>query len=64
MARPDPALVTSIEDTAELVDNLSPQGKLFTFAAIASINTLSAASLGITLSAASGGAQNLLVHCN
>lgn len=30
MVRPDPALVTSIEDVAELVDNLSPQGKLFT----------------------------------
>jgi hypothetical protein len=28
--RPDPAYVTAIEDTAELVDNLSPQGKLFT----------------------------------
>lgn len=28
--RPDPALVTGIEDAAELVDNLSPQGKLFT----------------------------------
>lgn len=30
MVRPDPALVTVIEDTAELVDILSPQGKLFT----------------------------------
>lgn len=30
MVRPDPALVTAIEDTAELVDILSPQGKLFT----------------------------------
>lgn len=30
MARPDPALVTRIEDVAELIDNLSPQGKLFT----------------------------------
>jgi hypothetical protein len=30
MVRPDPALVTAIEDVAELVDNLSPQGKLFT----------------------------------
>jgi hypothetical protein len=30
VARPDPAVVTAIEDTAELVDNLSPQGKLFT----------------------------------
>jgi hypothetical protein len=30
MVKPDPALVTSIEDVAELVDNLSPQGKLFT----------------------------------
>jgi hypothetical protein len=28
--RPDPAMITGIEDTAELVDNLSPQGKLFT----------------------------------
>ncbi len=28
--RPDPAIVTAIEDVAELVDNLSPQGKLFT----------------------------------
>jgi hypothetical protein len=28
--RPDPAFITAIEDTAELVDNLSPQGKLFT----------------------------------
>jgi hypothetical protein len=27
--RPDPALITAIEDAAELVDNLSPQGKLF-----------------------------------
>lgn len=27
--RPDPALITSIEDTAELVDALSPQGALF-----------------------------------
>jgi hypothetical protein len=30
MARPDPALVTMIEDVAELVDNLSPQGTLLT----------------------------------
>jgi hypothetical protein len=30
MVRPDPAVVTAIEDVAELVDNLSPQGKLFT----------------------------------
>lgn len=30
LVRPDPALVTGIEDVAELVDNLSPQGKLFT----------------------------------
>jgi hypothetical protein len=28
--RPDPSFITAIEDTAELVDNLSPQGKLFT----------------------------------
>lgn len=28
--RPDPALITGIEDVAELVDNLSPQGVLFT----------------------------------
>lgn len=28
--RPDPAALTIIEDVAELVDNLSPQGKLFT----------------------------------
>jgi hypothetical protein len=28
--RPDPAIVTAIEDAAELADNLSPQGKLFT----------------------------------
>jgi hypothetical protein len=30
MARPDPALVTGIEDIAELVDDLSPQGVLLT----------------------------------
>ncbi|WP_024517033.1 hypothetical protein [Bradyrhizobium sp. Tv2a-2] len=30
MKRPDPALVTAIEDTAELVDGLSPQGALMT----------------------------------
>ncbi len=30
MVRPDPALVTGIEDVAELVDNLSPQGVLLT----------------------------------
>ncbi len=28
--RPDPALITSLEETAELVDNLSPQGALLT----------------------------------
>lgn len=28
--RPDPAALTVLEDVAELVDNLSPQGKLFT----------------------------------
>ena len=28
--KPDPALITGIEDVAELVDNLSPQGALFT----------------------------------
>jgi hypothetical protein len=28
--RPDPAIVTTMEDTAELVDALSPQGPLFT----------------------------------
>jgi hypothetical protein len=30
MVRPDPAVVTAIEDIAELIDNLSPQGDLFT----------------------------------
>lgn len=30
MVRPDPALVTGIEDVAELIDNLSPQGVLLT----------------------------------
>jgi hypothetical protein len=29
MVKPDPAFVAAIEDVAELVDNLSPQGKLF-----------------------------------
>jgi len=28
--RPDPAMITGIEDATELVDNLSPQGTLFT----------------------------------
>jgi peroxiredoxin family protein len=46
MARPDPAFVTAIEDLAELVDNLSPQGVLLTScpgaAKIFGMNTLAA----------------------
>jgi hypothetical protein len=30
MVRPDSAVVTAIEDIAELIDNLSPQGNLLT----------------------------------
>jgi hypothetical protein len=30
LTRPDPAFITGIEDIAELIDNLSPQGTLFT----------------------------------
>lgn len=30
LVRPDPAFITNIEDVAELIDNLSPQGVLFT----------------------------------
>lgn len=29
-ARPDPAALAAVEDVAELIDNLSPQGELFT----------------------------------
>lgn len=59
MVRPDPALVTSIEDAAELVDNLSPQGKLFTSCAgaaqmfktnaLALINSIVTGAAGIAL---------------
>lgn len=52
MARPDPALVTGIEDVAELVDNLSPQGRLFTSCAGAAqmfkTNTLAVISAIVT----------------
>lgn len=52
MVRPDPALVTAIEDAAELIDNLSPQGKLFTSCAGAAqmfkTNTLAAISAIVT----------------
>ena len=30
MVKPDPALITNVESLAEVIDNLSPQGKLFT----------------------------------
>jgi hypothetical protein len=52
MARPDPALVTGIEDVAELVDNLSPQGRLSTSCAGAAqmfkTNTLAVISAIVT----------------
>jgi hypothetical protein len=52
MVRPDPALVTAIEDVAELVDNLSPQGVLFTSCAGAAqmfkTNTLAAINAIVT----------------
>jgi len=44
MARPDPALFTNAESLAEVIDNLSPQGTLFTSCAgaaeLAKMNTL------------------------
>jgi hypothetical protein len=59
MARPDPALVTAIEELAELVDNLSPQGKLFTSCAGAAqmfgtstLSTINSIVTGATLLAA------------
>ena len=46
MVRPEPAFVTAIEELAELIDNLSPQGKLSTSCAGAAqmfkTNTLAA----------------------
>jgi hypothetical protein len=56
MVRPDPAFVTGIEDVAELVDNLSPQGVLLTSCAGAAkllgMNALAAVN-GIVTGAAS-----------
>ena len=59
LVRPDPAMVTTIEDIAELIDNLSPQGKLFTSCAgaaqmfktntLAAINAIVTGAAGIAL---------------
>lgn len=54
--RPDPAAITAIEDVAELIDNLSPQGKLFTSCAgvaqMFKVNILAAINAIVTGSAA------------
>ncbi len=52
MARPDPHLFTDVESLAEIVDNLSPQGPLFTACAgaaqLAKTNTLAFISAVVT----------------
>ena len=44
MVKPDPAMISGVESLAELIDNLSPQGPLFTACAgaaqLAKTNTL------------------------